>query len=652
MHCVKKVTNDITWVGANDRRLAMFEGVYSVPYGVSYNSYLLKDEKTVLFDTVDKAVRHRFKENVVHALGGRQLDFLVIQHMEPDHSSAIEDILCRYPEVKIVCNEKTLTFIKQFLDLEIDAQIVNENDTLDVGKHKLQFIMAPMVHWPEVMVTYDITDKILFSADAFGSFGALNGALFADEVDFNKDYMDEARRYYTNIVGKYGTQVEMLLTKTSALSIEMICPLHGFVWREKLADIISKYALWSSYQPEERGVMIAYASVYGNTENTAEILACLLRDRGIKTVMFDVSVTPPSEIVAASFRWSHLVFASTTYNAGIFVAMEAVINDLTAHNIQNRKVAIIENGSWAATSGGLIREQLSECSNMSFLGQTVSIKSSLKASQISELDSVAEAIAADFPRPVAAAGGSGGAGGAGTVAAAGTAAGTAAGATASSATPAMATSGGSITDEKPIVDPTAMFKLSYGLFVLTARDGEKDNGCIINTATQITESPLRISIAVNKANFTHDMILKTGAFNLSILTESAPFRMFQQFGFQSGKTADKFAGCSYGDRAANGIRYIPEYTNCVISGKNADVYDYGTHTVFVADVTQTIVLSGEPSTTYQYYFNNIKPKPQPPKEDKKGFVCKICGYFHEGETMPEDFVCPLCKHGANDFEPI
>jgi flavorubredoxin/flavin reductase (DIM6/NTAB) family NADH-FMN oxidoreductase RutF len=590
----------------------MFEGVYSVPDGVSYNSYLLTDEKTVLFDTVDKAVRQRFLENVSEALGGRPLDYLIVQHIEPDHSAVLEELLIRYPGVKLVCNSKTAALIKQFFDLDRDAHIVKENETLNTGRHTLHFVMAPMVHWPEVMVTYDSADNILFSADAFGCFGALNGALFADEVDFDRDYMDEARRYYTNIVGKYGAQVQALLNKAAALNINMICPLHGFVWRENLSAIVSKYALWSAYRPEENGVMIAYASVYGNTENAAEILACRLRDNGIKTVMFDVSVTPASEIIAAAFRWSHLVFASTTYNAGIFVSMEELLNDLVAHGIQNRTVAVIENGSWAATSGSLIREKLSKCRNINILGQTVSIKSSLKTSQLPELDVMVDSIMTGFPRSTA----------------------------------------GANPPQAATVDSAAMFKLSYGLFVLTAKDGVKDNGCIINTAVQITETPLRISVTVNKAGLTHDMIVKTGEFNLSILSNSAPFGIFEQFGFHSGRDSEKFADCVYDKRTANGIRYIPEHTNGVISAKVAKAYDYGTHTIFIADVLQAFVLSDEPSVTYQYYFDKIKPKPQPPKDNKKGFVCKICGYMYDGDDLPADFICPLCKHGVQDFEPV
>ena len=617
MYCVKKITEDLTWIGANDRRLAMFEGVYSVPDGVSYNSYLLTDEKTVLFDTVDKAVRHRFLENLEYAIGGRTLDYLVVQHMEPDHSAAISEIITLYPNVKIVCNAKTLAFIKQFHGFDIDSRavVVKEGDTLETGRHKLNFIMAPMVHWPEVMVTFDSADGILFSADAFGCFGALNGAMFADEVDFERDYMDEARRYYSNIVGKYGQQTEALLNKASALKIEMICPLHGFVWRNNIGDIIEKYTLWSGYEPEEKGVMIAYASVYGNTENAAEILSCRLREKGVRTVMFDVSVIPVSEIIAAAFKWSHLVFASTTYNAGIFITMENLISDLCFHNIQNRTVAIIENGSWAAASGGLIREKLSRCKNMKILDKSVSIKSSLKLPQLSEIEEIAGIIAADFPKSK------------------------------------LAGAINGVSESVMTVNPSVMFKLSYGLFVLTARDGVKDNGCIINTVTQITDSSIKISIVVNKSNYTNDIILKTGEFNVSVLTENTPFKIFEHFGYKSGKDTDKFEGYSE-FRSANGIRYIPEHTNTVISAKVYETIDCGTHTLFLADVTGTLALSDEPSVTYQYYFDHIKPKPPKLKGNKKGFICKICGYVHESDELPEDFICPLCKHGADAFEPI
>jgi flavorubredoxin/flavin reductase (DIM6/NTAB) family NADH-FMN oxidoreductase RutF len=560
-------------------------------------------------------------ENVTEALGGRTLDYLIVQHVEPDHSCAIMELADKYPGMKIVCNGKSLAFIKQFYDFNIDSRVITitENDKLETGRHTLHFIMAPMVHWPEVMVTYDSVNKILFSADAFGCFGALNGALFADEVNFAKDYMDETRRYYANIVGKYGTQVQALLKKMSALEIEMICPLHGFVWRKNIDDIVSKYALWSNYEPEEHGVMIAYASVYGNTENAAEILSCRLRENGIKTMMYDVSVTPSSEIVSAAFKWSHLVFASTTYNAGIFIGMEERVNDLVAHNIKNRTVAIIENGSWAPTSGGLIRGKLEKCGNINIINNTVSIKSSLKQAQLSEIASMADMLTASLGDKTAGAQKSSGSAGAADVG---------------------------------VVDPAVMFKLSYGLFVLTARDGNKDNGCIINTAAQLTVSPVRIAITVNKANYTHDMIIKTGEFNIGILSESVTFNNIKQFGFSSGKNTDKFAGCGNDIRSANGIRYLSEHTNAVISGKVIQSVDCGTHTLFIADVTQAFILSNEPSVTYQYYFDHIKPKPQFPKENKKGFVCKICGYVYEGDSLPDDYICPLCKHGAKDFDRL
>ncbi len=395
MYCTRNVTDDLVWVGGDDRRLAMFEGVYSVPDGVSYNSYLLLDDKTVLFDTVDKAVDTVFFENVAHALDGRGLDYLVIHHMEPDHSATLGGILLRYPDVTVVCNKKTEGMIYQFFgaDFKMNVQIVKEGDTLETGTHKLTFLMAPMVHWPEVMVTYESTEKILFSADAFGTFGALNGALFADEVDFFADYLRESRRYYTNIVGKYGTQVQALLKKTAAVEIAMLCPLHGFVWRRDIDRYVEKYQQWSRYEPEVTGVMIAYASVYGNTENAANILACRLRDKGIRTTIFDVSVTASSQIVAAAFEYSHLVFASTTYNAGIFITMDELLRDLASHNLQNRTVAFIENGSWAATSGKQMREIISGLKNMTVLEEGVTLKSALRTDQMAEIEALADAIA-------------------------------------------------------------------------------------------------------------------------------------------------------------------------------------------------------------------------------------------------------------------
>lgn len=395
MYCTRKVADDLIWVGADDRRLAMFEGVYSVPRGVSYNSYLLLDEKTVVFDTVDHAVEKTFLENVEHGLNGRTLDYLVVQHMEPDHSATIRTLLMLYPEAEVVCSKKTEGMLRQFFGdaVKMNIKVVGEGDTLKTGKHEFTFLAAPMVHWPEVIVTYDLTTKTLFSADAFGTFGALNGALFADEVDFFRDYLDEARRYYTNIVGKYGVQVQALLKKAATVEIQTICPLHGFVWRENIGAYLEKYQKWSLYEPEVNGVMIAYASVYGNTENAANILACRLRDKGIKTTMFDVSVAETSEVVAASFQYSHLVFAAPTYNGEIFIKMDEVLRDIEAHSLKNRTVAFMENGTWAVTCGKQMKEIFVGLKGMNLIEDTVTIKSALADGQEAQVEKLAEAIA-------------------------------------------------------------------------------------------------------------------------------------------------------------------------------------------------------------------------------------------------------------------
>lgn len=399
MYCTRKVTDELIWVGADDRRLACFEGVYDVPDGVSYNSYVLLDEKVAVFDTVDKAVYQTYFENIDYALGGRKPDYLIVSHMEPDHAYTIEALMLRFPDIKLVCNAKTETMLKNYfrgMDFTGKLHIVKEGDVLDLGKHKITFVMAPMVHWPEVMLSYDLTDNILFSADAFGTFGALNGRLFADEADFFVENIDEARRYYTNIVGKYGPQVQAVLKKAATLDIKLVCPLHGFVWRRDFGAFLEKYLLWSSYTPEEKSVMLAYASVYGHTENAASVLATKLVERGVKVRMFDASVTPASNIISDSFRCSHLVFAAPTYNAGIFVTMENLLHDLVNHNLQNRKIALMENGSWAPTSGKLMRDLLSTLKNTEFIGDTVSVRSSLAEDQLAQLDVLADAIAADI----------------------------------------------------------------------------------------------------------------------------------------------------------------------------------------------------------------------------------------------------------------
>lgn len=399
MHCVKKVTDDLYWIGGSDRRLALFENVYPIPRGVSYNSYVLLDEKTVLLDTVDASISGLFFENLEYVLNGRTLDYLIVNHMEPDHCAIIGDVVRRYPDVKLVCNAKTVPMLKQFFDFPVEDRtvIVKEMDTLCTGKHTFAFVMAPMVHWPEAMVSYDTVDKILFSADGFGTFGAINGNLFADEVNFERDWLDDARRYFINIVGKYGVQVQNLLKKAATLEIKMICPLHGPIWRENLGWFIEKYDTWSSYKPEDQAVMIAYASIYGNTENAAEILASKLADKGVKNIaMYDVSVTDPSVIVSESFRCSHLVFAAPSYNGGIFTRMETVLSELKAHSLQNRTVAIMENGTWAPVAGKQMREIFAGMKNIELLEEGVTIRSAVKEAQEASLEALAEKIASSL----------------------------------------------------------------------------------------------------------------------------------------------------------------------------------------------------------------------------------------------------------------
>ena len=394
MHSTRKIKEDLIYVGGSDRRLSRFENLFPIPRGVSYNSYVLLDDKTVLMDTADESISRQYIENVVHALDGRSLDYMIVQHMEPDHAADIRDLLTRHPETTVVCSAAARNMLAQFFGPWYEGRIsvVKEGDTLCTGRHTLHFVAAPMVHWPEVLMTYDETDKLLLTADAFGTFGALNGALFADEVNFDRDYLDEARRYYTNIVGKYGTQVQAVLKKAAGLDIQMLLPLHGFVWRQDLGYILGKYDLWSRYEPEQRGVVIAYASVYGGTENAANILACRLREQGVQVEMFDTSVTPASYILAAAFRFSHVVLAAPTYNGGVFVTMENLLHDLTAHGLKGRRAAYIENGSWAPTSARGMQKLL-EPLNWETAADTVTLRSALRQGQQEDLERMAAQLA-------------------------------------------------------------------------------------------------------------------------------------------------------------------------------------------------------------------------------------------------------------------
>jgi flavorubredoxin/flavin reductase (DIM6/NTAB) family NADH-FMN oxidoreductase RutF len=615
MQNTKEVNKNIFWIGSSNRRPTVFEGVFPIPRGVSYNSYLVKDQKTVILDTVDKSVSGIYFENIAYLLNGKSPDYIIVNHMEPDHASALGDLILRYPNIKIVSNKMIFTMIKQYFDFDVDKHtvVVEEGGTLNTGAYTFHFVMAPMVHWPEVMVSYESVTKTLFSADAFGTFGALDGNLFADEVNFERNWIDDARRYYTNIVGKYGDQVQDILEKAATLEIAMICPLHGPIWRKNIGYLVDKYQKWSSYTPEDNAVLIAYASVYGNTENAVNILASDLSQAGVKNVsVYDVSQTDTSYILSEAFRCSHIVFASTTYNAGIFIKMEQLLLDIKEHQLKNRTVAFIENGSWAPAAGGLMSDICKSFEGWNVIGNTVTLLSSVKNETRTSLKKLAEEIANSMPKNII---------------------------------PAH--------DFKtePLQN-AAFFKLTYGLFLLTAKDGGKDNGCIINSAVQLTDNPKRINIAVIKANHTNDMILKTGIFNVSSLSVDTPFSVFQNFGFKSGRDTDKFAICPDKTRSQNGLIYAPKVANAFFSCKVISSTDFGTHTLYTADVTEAAVLSAVPSATYQYYADNIKPKPPVSRKKRKGYICKVCGYFHEGEELPDDYICPLCNHDVSYFEKV
>lgn len=613
MYCIRKVSDDLFYVGGDEHRLALFEGIYDVPKGISYNSYLLIDEdKTILFDTVDVSISKVFFENIHHVLNGRKLDYVIVHHVEPDHSGTLEELVYKYPEVTIICNQKTSEMLDQFFNLNhVNKMIVNENDTFKTAHHEFLFVHAKMVHWPEVMMTYDKVSKILFSADAFGTFNALNGALFADEVNFNEDYLPEARRYYCNIVGKYGPQVQAVLKKASTLDITMICPLHGLIWRGNLTDIFSKYQKWSTYSYEEEGVVIAYASIYGNTKNAALILANRLKELKIKVEVFDVSITHASYIISSIFRYSHLILASTTYNAKIFSKMEDLIHDIVNHNVQSRFVGLIENGSWAPTANHLMKDLLLKCKDMNFLDETITIHSSLNEQNNQQLTNLALKIKETLNKPVIL----------------------------------------THNELENKIQPEALFKLSYGLFVLTTNYEGIDNGCIINTAQMITEKPRRIAISVNKANYTCELIQKSKKFNLSVLTTKVPFDVIKHFGFQSGREVNKFENQEV-LRTQNNISYLNKYINAYISCNVEQMIEYETHIMFIGIVNEAKVINLDQSVTYEYYQEHIKVKPQIPQKGKTIYVCKVCGYVYEGEEMPDDYICPLCTHGKEDFEKV
>ena len=593
------ITKDIAYIGVNDRKVDLFEGQYVVPNGMAYNSYVILDEKIAVMDTVDANFTHEWLDNLQNALGGRQPDYLVVQHMEPDHSANIVSFTKAYPNAKIVSSSKAFVMMKNFFGTDFaDKQVVvGEGSTLELGRHTLTFVTAPMVHWPEVIVTYDSTDKVLFSADGFGKFGAL---------DADEDWACEARRYYIGIVGKYGAQVQALLKKAAGLDIEIICPLHGPVLTENLGYYLNLYNTWSSYQPEEEGIVIAYTSVYGNTKKAVLQLADKLRANGCpKVVVNDLARCDMAEAVEDAFRYSKLVLATTTYNAGIFPFMREFIDHLTERNFSNRTVGFIENGSWAPLAAKVMRGMLEDSKNITFTENNVKIMSALNETSSEQLDALAKELCREYIALQS--------------------------------------------EDANKNDPTALFNIGYGLYVVTSNDGKKDNGLIVNTVTQVTNMPNRIAVTINKENYSHHVIKMSGKMNVNCLTVEAPFSVFEAFGFVSGRNVDKFADCTP-LRSDNGLVVLPRYINSFMSLKVEQYVDLDTHGMFICSVSEARVLSDKETMTYTYYHANVKPKPE--TDGKKGYVCKICGYVYEGEELPEDFICPLCKHGAQDFEPI
>ena len=596
---MKSITSDIIYVGVNDHKTDLFEGQYRIPNGISYNSYVVLDECVTVFDTVDINFTHEWLDNLGEALGDRKPDYLVVQHMEPDHSANIKEFLSVYPDAKVVANIKTFKMMEGFFGTDYAQRrvVVEDMGTLCTGRHTFTFVFAPMVHWPEVMVTYDSYDKVLFSADGFGTFGAL---------DVNEPWDDEARRYFIGIVGKYGVQVQNLLKKAATLDISVICPLHGPILTENLSHYIELYNTWSSYGVESEGILIAYTSVYGNTKKAVDLLANKLREFSCpKVVIMDLARCDMSQAVANAFRYGRIVLATTTYNASIFPYMREFIDHLCERNFQNRSIALIENGSWAPLAAKLMRAQLSQQKNLTFAETKVTITSALNSESTEAISKLAEELCRDYI----------------------------------ARSPQTA-------DKNNM---SALFNIGYGLYVVTSNDGKKDNGLIVNAVTQVTNTPNRVAVTINKMNYSHHIIKQTGVMNVNCLSVDAPYSLFENFGYRSGRAENKFQGQD-NPRSDNGLVFLKQYINSFISLKVTDYVDLDTHGMFICEVTEARVMSDRQTMTYNYYLQNVKPKPV--TEGKKGFVCKVCGFVYEGDELPEDYICPLCKHGVADFEPI
>ena len=593
------VTDDVLYVGVNDHAVDLFEGQYVVPNGMAYNSYVVSDKKIAVFDTVDARFKHEWLDNLETALAGRKPDYLIVQHMEPDHSANIMTFANQYPDAKIVASSKAFTMMQNFFGTDFADRrvVVGEGDTLELGTHTLAFVTAPMVHWPEVLMTYDTKDKILFSADGFGKFGAL---------DVEEDWACEARRYYFGIVGKYGAQVQAVLKKAANLDIQTICPLHGPVLKENLGYYLNLYQTWSSYGVESEGVFIAYTSVYGNTKKAVELLADKLKAKGCpKVSVADLAREDMAEAVEDAFRYGKLVIASTTYNADVFPFMRTFLEHLVERGYKKRTIAIIENGSWAPMAAKTMKAILEPCKELKYTNASVKIMSAMNEENKQQIEAMAEELCEEYEAR------------------------------------------NNETANKN--DLTALFNIGYGLYVVTSNDGKKDNGCIVNTVSQLTSQPNRVAVCINKQNYTHHVVKSSGIMNVNCLSIEAPFKVFENFGFRSGRNVDKFANCSP-MRSDNGLVFLPHYINSFMSLKVEQYIDLDTHGMFICSVTEARVINRVETMTYTYYQKNVKPKPA--TEGKKGWVCKVCGYVYEGDELPEDFICPLCKHGAADFEPI
>jgi len=593
------ITTDIKYVGVNDHEIDLFEGQYDVPNGMAYNSYVIADYKIAVMDTVDARFGHEWLDNVATATGGKAPDYLVVQHMEPDHSANIDVFMKAYPNATIVSSQKAFAMMKNFFGKEYEDRriVVAEGDTLPLGKHVLHFVAAPMVHWPEVIVTYDAYDKVLFSADGFGKFGAL---------DVEEDWACEARRYYFGIVGKYGAQVQALLKKAAALDIEKICPLHGPILTQNLGYYLGLYDTWSSYGVETDGIFVAYTSVYGHTKAAVELLVQKLKEKGCpKVSVCDLAREDMAEAVEDAFRYGKLVLATTTYNADIFPFMRTFIEHLVERGYKNRTIALVENGSWAPLAAKVMKGMFEGCKNLTFLEPVIRLTSAMNDLTKDAIEKVSDELCKDYL--------------------------------------ARQDSTANKNDLK------ALFNIGYGLYVVTSNDGKKDNGLIVNTVTQVTNTPNRVAVTINKQNYSHHVIKQSGKMNINCLSVDAPFKVFEDFGFRSGRTVDKFEGWEK-FRSDNGLVFLPKYINSFMSLTVENYVDLGTHGMFICSVGEARVISDLETMTYTYYQKNVKPKPQ--TEGKKGYVCKVCGYVYEGDTLPDDIVCPLCKHGAADFEPI